>query len=245
MENEQKELLDYVCSKSGSWATSTSRTAHAKLNTVIRLGMEPTKLYTELSRKFTRYTVLSYFILARDFEKSVKKTNQIEQWMQSNRIKFKGSYKEKTKKITTEQFNRYTQLAPSDNCYNFLMLIGVAGLRLSEALSIKWEDIQGTRLCVMNGKGDKQRFIPIQSDLLKSIKTSGFIIPKGFRYAKFIKENCEGFTPHDFRAYAITSWIERGLHLKEAALLAGHERIMTTEKYVRTDLNQIERKLGL
>ena len=46
------------------------------------------------------------------------------------------------------------------------------GLRLSEVLSLKIEDIDfNMKVMYVIGKGDKQRMIPIGSNLVKQIKT--------------------------------------------------------------------------
>ena len=247
MKNLNQEVFRYVDSKSGSWADSTISTAYHKLSVVAGFGLtDPQELYQRLSSKgLGRYSIQSYLILASRFEKEVRNTNRIEKWLQDNRNQFKNCYKTKTRKISKDQFERFLEVAsPSPDLWNFLVLMGRFGLRKSEALNAKWEDFtaEGT-LEIKNGKGDKQRFIPLSVDNLKNFKQEGLILPRGLNYWRFFA-TIKPFTPHDFRAYAITSWVkEKGLDLSDAALLAGHSKTDTTNRYVRTDLVKIGEKL--
>lgn len=204
--------------------------------------MDPENLYTSLlAENYKPYTIKSYFVLARSFENAVLKSGKFDKWMDNNTVRFKGCYKEKITKISTAQFETYFNKASADTEITmFLYLIGITGLRLSEAFKASWSDIQDNRIHVKEGKGNKQRIVPFK---MGKLMESGPMIKNQIKCLKWIKNNCDGFTPHDFRAYAITKWIEQGLHVKQAALLAGHVNTSTTEKYIRTDIKDIEEKL--
>jgi len=244
MNNFNQEIFDYVLSKKGTWSNSTIDTAYYKLCTAAKEDFKPDFLYKKLTTEnYSPYTIKMYFTLARQYEKDVRKTSKIEEWMQNNRLKFKNCYKPKTKRITKEQFESLLRSSEiNTDLYNFLVLMGKFGLRKSEALSVQWEDFSNDSLCVV-GKGNKQRIIPLSKELLKEPLLNGKVIKEGFTYWKFF-ESIKPFTPHDFRAYAITYWVkERGLDLSEAAMLAGHAKTDTTNRYIRNDLNKIGEKL--
>jgi hypothetical protein len=107
MNNSEREIYKYVGTKRGSWSPSTIDTVSAKLVTINRLGLEPQRLYSRLMENgYGRYTIQTYFVLARDFEEQTKKTSRIRKWMQDNRLCFKNSYKKKEKRMTEEQFEK-------------------------------------------------------------------------------------------------------------------------------------------
>lgn len=246
MNNLRQEISDYVNGRRGSWSDTTISTAYSKLVTCSSVGLNPSSLYKKLETAgYSRYTIQTYFILARSFEEATKKTFAIRKWMQDNQLRFKNCYKPKIKRIETAEYETFLKKA-SDNTdlYNFLILLGKFGLRKSEAFNAKWEDFGLDAFCVQSGKGLKQRFVPLGKELLKDPKQVGFILNRDLRYWKFFGE-IKPFTPHDFRAFAITGWVkERGLDLSEAAQIAGHARTDTTNRYIRNDLNKIKEKLN-
>lgn len=242
MKNLKQEIFRYVDNKRGSWSDSTISSAYSKLCTVDSIGWEPSKVYKELSSQgYSSYTIQTYFWIAKSFEEQVKKTRSFHKWLKDNRLRFKNCYKEKTKRISREEFEAFLTIASEGPLRDLLILLGRFGLRKSEAFNAKWEDFQDGRFCVQAGKGNKQRFLPRQwSQWLNNEGKSGFILPRSFNFSDFIKP----FTPHDFRHYAVTSWInDDKLNLKQAAVLAGHASILTTARYIKADLSEIEEKL--
>lgn len=248
MKSLNQEIFHYVDSKSGSWSNSSISTNYSKLCTIDSISWEPGKLYQELSTKgYANYTIQTYFVLAKKYEETIKKTYKFKKWIEDNRLKFKNCYKEKTRRLSDPEYQTLLKSAPSNDLYNFLLLCGHFGLRKSEALAAKWSDFESGRFCVKNGKGNKQRLLPKQfsRNILKNqdIGDGAIISPllTNIMVANYIKP----YTPHDFRHYAVTNWINRDkLNMKQAAILAGHASILTTARYVRTDLNEIEEKLG-
>lgn len=238
----KQEIFRYVDNKRGSWTDTTLSTAYSKLCTIDSIGWDdPAKVYKELSSQgYSNYTIQTYFWIAKDFEEQVKKTRSFHKWLKDNRLRFKNCYKEKTKRLTKPEFEVLLGNAPVD-LYNFLVLLGKFGLRKSEAFNACWEDFQDGRFCIRSGKGNKQRFLPRQwSQWLSVQNKEGFIVPRSLNFSEFIKP----FTPHDFRHYAVTSWVtDDKLNLKQAAVLAGHASILTTARYIKADLSEIEEKL--
>lgn len=238
MSNLNLDIFNYVNSKSGSWSSSTITTAYAKLCSIDTIGFrDPKKLYQGLvSKGLKPYSIQNYFILASRFEQEKFKTKRIQEWMQSNRLYFKNVYKEKIKTLTDEQFRSFLKAAPTSDLYNFLVLMGKAGLRKSEAFSIKWADIQDNVLTVI-GKGGKKRTIPFSMQWLNAesekLKT---ILPANLSYWQFFKEDLPGFTPHDLRSYYANRVTNMpGMSIYDARDMLGHVNINTTAKYLRAD----------
>lgn len=247
MKNYSQELLTYLDSKHGNWARTTIDTAYAKLCTIARIGFKPEQLFSELSEKgYSRYTIKTYFILARQFEEEVKKTNHFENWLGRNKLAFKNCYKKKNKNLTEEQYLAVLDSASktSPDMYNFLILMSKAGLRKSEALSITWAGIKNDTLEVSEGKGGKQRFVPFKAEWLKltSDNTGESIVSPSVRIQSFFKDFGQGFTPHDFRAYYATKTAcLPGMSIEDVRDLLGHVDIRTTAKYLRADRDRQKR----
>lgn len=235
MKNLEQELESYIDGKAGVWSPTTLLTASSKLRTIISGGFRPDSLYERLSEAgYSRYSIKTYFTLAKQFETETYKTSTFKTWIEGNRRHFKNCYKKKERSITTEQFDSFLAKAPNDNIYNFLVLMGRGGLRKSEAFKTSWDKIKETRLEVESGKGGKQRFIPFLRTWLKDPETTGSVLPLNLNYWSFFKSI--GFTPHDFRAYYATKVVNiPGMSIEDARELLGHEDIKTTAKYLRAD----------
>lgn len=129
--------------------------------------------------------------------------------------------------------------------YKVAFLLGfAAGLRVSEIINLKQSDIdiEGRKILIRQGKGSKDRIVPL---------------PKGFRL-KFMKEipinlSCrslqrnfkaalnaagikrEGLTFHSLRHGFATHGLEAGIPLNQLQILLGHENIRSTNVYVKAN----------
>lgn len=132
--------------------------------------------------------------------------------------------------------------------YKVAFLLGfAAGLRVSEVINLRKSDIdiKGKKILIRQGKGSKDRIVPL---------------PKGFRI-KFMKEipidlSCrslqrnfkeilnlagikrEDLTFHSLRHGFATHGLEAGIPLNQMQLLLGHESIRSTNIYVRANPKQ-------
>lgn len=135
------------------------------------------------------------------------------------------------------------------------------GLRISEArnLDIRDIDFQNNQLKVVQGKGHKDRYVPVGSGLLEQIKqyTVGrdkgyiFINNKGTPYSirrlqqmmeEVIKE-CnfnKKLSTHSLRHTYACLCLSKGLRLEDIKLLMGHSSIKTTEIYAKLELSTIK-----
>ena len=147
-------------------------------------------------------------------------------------------------------------------CDNYMyktifMLIYGTGLRISEAATLKIEDIDSTnmRVFVRNGKGERQRYTVLPQASLEMLREyykkykpnhpEGYLFLNGDgdpmkperlrvyfrRYRKKAKIE-EGFIVHSLRHSFATKLVEEGVPLIQVKELLGHSCIRSTMTYV-------------
>ena len=123
-----------------------------------------------------------------------------------------------------------------------------AGLRSQEARSLKWEDVDFGHgwLRVADGKGGKQRIVPLSSRLSESLqehrkKSVGVFVwdnIRSFKTAWNAAKRRAGIiskiTPHTLRHAFASHNLEHGTDLKSVQDMLGHEDIQTTQIYLHT-----------
>lgn len=149
-----------------------------------------------------------------------------------------------------------------------LELIYGSGLRVSELLDIKMEDIHISQgYIIVRGKGDKERLVPISDMSISTLRkyiTDGrptilgkektpylFLNQKGSRlsrqgFFKLLKKlaNDAGVTtecsPHTLRHSFATHLLENGMDLRTLQTLLGHEDISTTQIYTHISQKRLK-----
>ncbi len=129
--------------------------------------------------------------------------------------------------------------------YALILFLYATGVRISECLELKEEDIDGEWLLVRHAKGDKERLIPIASIAIKAISDylseskydndfvwcnySGKKLSRISAY-KIIQKYL-GVSPHVLRHSYATSLITGGADLRVVQELLGHASLLTTQIY--------------
>jgi len=148
----------------------------------------------------------------------------------------------------------------------FYTVIYSCGLRISEALNLEVQDIDGKamRIKVRNGKGGKDRFVPLPHDTYQLLRefwvthrNKRFIFPAlGHshklgatsdkpidihtvrsalsRALKFAKVSKTGISAHTFRHSYATHLLEDGVDIHKLQSYLGHSSIKTTSIYLHT-----------
>lgn len=142
-----------------------------------------------------------------------------------------------------------------------------SGLRVSELIGLKMSNISFDEgYMKVEGKGNKQRLVPISEESLKQINLwlidrNQLNIVKGHEDFLFLNRRGAQLTrvmiftiikrlteiagiqknisPHTFRHSFATHLLEGGAHLRAIQQLLGHESILTTEIYTHLDLDYL------
>ncbi len=142
--------------------------------------------------------------------------------------------------------------------YTILLTLAYTGLRVSELSSLKIEDIDFYEnfVHVKSGKGDKDRLVAVDKNVVISIKdylskekrTDGylFISQKGSRITPTHVERLVKFyarkagikkkvTPHTIRHTFATTLLRNGADIRFIQQILGHSSIATTQIYTHVD----------
>ncbi|MGM0166968.1 integrase/recombinase XerD [Enterococcus sp. AZ135] len=161
--------------------------------------------------------------------------------------------KEHRESINESEYKRLIQHAKSDEMRLFILLIGNTGVRITEACSIRADDLN-SKLIIIENKG-KQRAIAIPQFLKKQLKK--YVEEQGITDEIFYKTqtnyrlnlkaiagrakiNKEKVYPHSIRHYFAKSFLEK--HEGDSTVLQqllGHENIGTTTIYTKLNTNEL------
>jgi len=134
-----------------------------------------------------------------------------------------------------------------------LLLCGHAGLRVSEALNVKMDDIQSTRLTV-RGKGGKVRRVPLGKRVravlsgLFPARSDGSLFTWTYHQAKYRMSNAfraaghgdawRGF--HAARKHSGTRLYRVTKDFTRVGVFLGHSSVDTTRRYVALEENDVQ-----
>ena len=153
-----------------------------------------------------------------------------------------------------------------------LKLLYVTGIRISEATNLKLSDINfEDNLIMVQGKGNKERLVPIPADFSENIKnfvknyqekilknkTSEYLFAvKNRGRVKNITRQAAWFilkkivlksgvqkrvTPHTLRHSLATHLLEKGANLRSLQVWLGHENLSTVEIYTHVNTEHLRK----
>ncbi len=144
-----------------------------------------------------------------------------------------------------------------------LLLLYGCGLRISEALSLNYDDVQNEDHILIKGKGEKERIVPMMPYIKKGIENYLEACPKeiisgealfiGKRFSRlspriiqYALEKIrtalslpETATPHALRHSFATHLLDSGGDLRTIQELLGHSSLSTTQKYTKVETSKL------
>ena len=141
-----------------------------------------------------------------------------------------------------------------------VLLVGHAGLRIAEAMSLEWNDldVQKRRLTVRSGKGRKQRTVPMSRELRKAFMAYKVIFQGRKRHAErlfafstynaakyhihkcFLKAGLDWRGFHAFRKLAGTRLHRQIKDIGRVRPFLGHSSVDTTMAYVEIPADDLQ-----
>ena len=157
--------------------------------------------------------------------------------------------------LSLQEIDRFFEGIGNLKHRTLLLTIYATGLRISEALHLHLEDIDSARrlVRVCQGKGHKDRYVPLSETLLRQLRTywkedrpgpwlfpgADSQRPLGVRSVQRVCQRAaakaalsKGVTPHRLRHCFATHLLEAGTDLKTIQVLLGHRSLSTTSVYL-------------
>jgi len=158
--------------------------------------------------------------------------------------------------LSSDEIMRFLECVRSLMMRTLLMTIYAAGLRVSEATHLKVADIDSQRMMlrIVQGKGQKDRYVMLSPKLLENLRAywkvehpTNWLFPGGIpgepisRHAVALAcrnahRRCgikKPITPHSLRHAFATHLLENGTDVRTIQLLMGHRSLATTARYLK------------
>ena len=167
--------------------------------------------------------------------------------------------------LSREEIMKMLEMAANPKHALVLSLLYYAGLRLSEARKLRWEDIDEKRkiIHIKDAKGSKDRVVFLHKNLLSALNASGkkdkeyvLLSERGNKYTeRSIQEIVKAaskkaairkkITPHTLRHSFATHLLEGGADIRHIQELLGHANLQTTQIYTHIANSKITKLANL
>jgi site-specific recombinase XerD len=167
--------------------------------------------------------------------------------------------------LSQSEVGAFLKAAAGPTVLAFFLLLYATGLRRTEARLLLPEDIDSERMVVRvrQGKGKKDRYVPLSQRLLATLrehwkaahpqtwlfegsipgkKVSNRTVAMWFKEARTKAEISKPVTPHVLRHTFATHLLEQGMDLRRLQLLLGHRSLSTTAQYLHVAANSRDAK---
>lgn len=149
--------------------------------------------------------------------------------------------KKLVKGLTPEEFKRLIFVIPKkDKIAKTSFLLGYgAGLRISEVVNLKKDDLHESYISIWDSKGGKDRTVPkpkgwkeYMTEVIPIKKSDRTLQRKFKKYAK-LAGLPEHYVFHSLRHGFGTRMVESGVPINQVSLLMGHSSISVTNIYTK------------
>tara|TARA_R100000742_G_C4269638_1_gene88184 strand:- start:5 stop:979 length:975 start_codon:yes stop_codon:yes gene_type:complete len=202
-----------------------------------------------VNRKLTALSVMMNHALDREY---VEKIPKIKKLPENNEIVVWFTPEEQDQINTTLINNGKPHIA------DLIMFLCNTGMRVSEALQLKWKDCEGNKIVVLKSKTNKPRTIPQNKkviDILSKVSRDTEGPFYGITYAEtrhswdrmrrdLGKQSIEGWTIHGCRHTFCSNLVQKNVPIQVVAQLAGHSDIRTTMRYAHLNTEVLESAVG-
>ncbi|SHK66967.1 tyrosine-type recombinase/integrase [Tepidibacter formicigenes] len=178
------------------------------------------------------------------------------------KIQSQGASPTDINKTDVEKFRQTVLEKGSKRDYAIITLLAYSGLRISEALNLKLDDVSlvAKEILIRSGKGDKQRIVYINDKIINAIKSyinernsdSSYLFVSRqsdklnrTRVNQIFNKFSDKITPHKLRHFWCTHALENGYSVHEVANQAGHSNIHTTLIYTNPSKEKMKEKANL
>lgn len=164
--------------------------------------------------------------------------------------------------LSPQEVRQFLSCVSPHKARTVLTVCYAAGLRISEAIALKSTDIDSQRMTirVVQGKGQKDRYVMLSSQLLQLLREwyraakpkpwlfpgenpDGHIGPEAIWDAcRRATQSCglsKPITPHSLRHAFAVHLLEYGADLRTIQLLLGHRCLSTTARYLRLATSKV------
>jgi integrase len=141
--------------------------------------------------------------------------------------------------------------------YDLVLICANTGLRRSEALGLKWRNVDGDALMI-HGKGNRTRLVPLNAEARGAIerqpRSTEYVLDVTNRaqsravtrtYAQVSKVLGRPFRLHDLRHRFASALLSRGADLKTVSEILGHSISSTTILYLHSTPDKKRRAVNL
>lgn len=147
--------------------------------------------------------------------------------------------------------------------YAIVTILAYAGLRISECLELRVEDVslQARQITVRHGKGDKMRVVYFGDKVVNAVREylrsrpqteNPYLFPgRGDGHLtrgqvnRIFNAHSNAITPHTLRHFFCSNALENGYSIDELANQAGHSNVHTTLLYTNPTRKKMKEKANL
>lgn len=162
-----------------------------------------------------------------------------------------------------EAFRQRVLVGNGTRDYAIVTILAYAGLRISECLALRPEDVSLTakEITVRHGKGDKSRVVYIGDKVVNAVREylrelrdtgspylfpgrRGEMLTRG-QVNRIFNAYSKEITPHTLRHFFCSAALEAGYSISEVANQAGHSNVHTTLLYTNPTREKMKEKANL